>query len=187
MYPWVLEDARLYAFLHRVDGEMADEAQVAGCPDCGGRLHCGDFPRKPRGARVALGAEYDRRFSFCCAADGCRHRLTPPSVRFLGRKVYLAAVVVLTTAMRHGVTRWRAEKLREVLGVSEKTLLRWRTFWQQEFPATRFWQEARARFGTPVAEAELPASLLERFVGEGAEPLVLMLRFIGPVTTCGGS
>src|SRR2546422_359688 len=84
----VLEDARLYAFLHQVDGEMADEAHAAGCPDCGGRLHCGDFPRKPRGAKVELGAEYDRRFSFCCATDGCRHRVTPPSVRFLGRKVY---------------------------------------------------------------------------------------------------
>jgi len=31
------------------------------------------------------------RFSFCCARDGCRTRKTPPSFRFLGRKVYLAA------------------------------------------------------------------------------------------------
>jgi len=32
---------------------------------------------------------------FCCAVDGCRSRATPPSLRFLGRKVYLAAIVVL--------------------------------------------------------------------------------------------
>ncbi|NLS97786.1 MAG: hypothetical protein GXX96_37065 [Planctomycetaceae bacterium] len=34
--------------------------------------------------------------------DGCRKRTTPLSVRFLGRKVYLGAVVVLVAAMRQG-------------------------------------------------------------------------------------
>ena len=39
--------------------------------------------------------EYRYRFSFCCDRDGCRKRVTPPSVRFLGRRVYLGAVVIL--------------------------------------------------------------------------------------------
>ena len=43
--------------------------------------------------------EYAERFSFCCAVDGCRKRATPPSLRFLGRKVYLATVVTLISAM----------------------------------------------------------------------------------------
>jgi hypothetical protein len=30
---------------------------------------------------------YGQRFSFCCAVGGCRKRTTPPSLRFLGRKV----------------------------------------------------------------------------------------------------
>ena len=34
---------------------------------------------------MTLGPAYDRRLSFCCA--DCRKRLTPVSVRFLGRKV----------------------------------------------------------------------------------------------------
>jgi len=42
--------------------------------------------------------------SFCCALDGCRSRATPPSLRFLGRKVYLAAIVVLIAILRHGAT-----------------------------------------------------------------------------------
>jgi hypothetical protein len=34
-----------------------------------------------------LGPEHNRRYSFCCAVDGCRSRATPPSLRFLGPKV----------------------------------------------------------------------------------------------------
>jgi hypothetical protein len=44
---------------------------------------------------MSLGPEHDRRLSFRCAVDGCRARTTPPSLRFLGPKVYLATVVVL--------------------------------------------------------------------------------------------
>jgi hypothetical protein len=36
--------------------------------------------------------------------DGCRSRTTPPSLRFLGRKVYLATIVVLVSMMQYGVT-----------------------------------------------------------------------------------
>ena len=32
----------------------------------------------------ALAEAFGRRFSLCCGRDGCRHRATPPSVRFLG-------------------------------------------------------------------------------------------------------
>ena len=34
----------------------------------------------------------------------------------------------------------------------------------------------------PVDHALLPASLIERFDGDGAEPLVALPRFIGPIT-----
>jgi hypothetical protein len=46
-----------------------------------------------------LGREYTQRFSFCCAIDGCRSRATPPSLRFLGRKVYCAAIIVVAATM----------------------------------------------------------------------------------------
>ena len=47
-----------------------------------------------------LGPEHDWRLSFCCAVDGCRTRATPPSLRFVGRKVYLATIVVLVAIMQ---------------------------------------------------------------------------------------
>ena len=88
-------------FLLSVDQDLAETTGKANCP-CGGRLHCADYPRKPCGA-VGLPDQYRTRLSFCWR-DGCRKRRRPRSVRFLGRKVYLGAVVVLVAAMRQGPT-----------------------------------------------------------------------------------
>ena len=90
----------------------------------------------------------------------------PPSVRYLGRRVYLGAVVVLVTAMLGGITATRAAQLREWLGVSVRTLKRWRAWWRETFVASVFWRGAQGRFMPPVAIEALPASLLERFAGD---------------------
>jgi hypothetical protein len=102
LYLTWLADARLCELLARIDADLAETVRRAGCRLCGAVLHRAPFPRKPRGGPTELPDGYDRRHSFCCAVDGCRTRHTPPSVRFLGRKVYLGAVVVLATALRHG-------------------------------------------------------------------------------------
>jgi hypothetical protein len=131
----------------------------------------------------SLGSAYDWRWSFCCAEDGCRKRTTPPSVRFLGRKVYLGAVVVIATVLRHGTTPVRMERLRALFGVSAKTVKRWRAFWQESVAASDFWQLGKARFMPPICALELPMALLARFTGTGFEPLAELLRFISPITT----
>jgi len=150
----------------------------------GGRLHQARYPRKPRGSPAELGEEaYAWRHSFCCAREGCRRRKTPVSVRFLGRRVYVGVVVLLATACESGLSRRRVAALRERLGVSERTLRRWRTWWRERFPGTRFWRTARAGFVPPVAVDALPASLVERFVGaEPIEQVVRLLRFLGPLS-----
>jgi hypothetical protein len=104
-------------------------------------------------------------------------------VRFLGRKVYLGAVVVLATALRYGPTRTRAAHLRELLGVDARTLARWRHWWCDTFAESRWWQAMRGRFASPVTRAALPHSLLQRFAGDRWEPLVALLRFVAPTTT----
>jgi hypothetical protein len=73
------------------DADLAEAARAGRCALCGGALHSACYPRKPRGRPCRLGPEHDRRFSFCCAVDSCRSRATPPSLRFLGRKVHLAS------------------------------------------------------------------------------------------------
>ena len=182
----MLEDSRLYVMLLKCDADLAAIARAPGC-SCGGALHSARYPRKPWGWVVAQPEGYDRRDSFCCAEDGCRKRMTPPSVRFLGRKVYLGAVVALLTALRHGANARRAAELRRAVGASRRTLARWRTWWREMFTATPFWRVARAQWVPAVSEATLPASLLERFVeGEALLRLVRLLEFIGPVTTSSG-
>ena len=89
MYHDLPRTARFWSFLLTVDQDLAEETRKKACP-CGGRLHSANYLRKPRGTPVRLPEQECLRFSFCCDRDGCRKRATPPSVRFLGRKVYLA-------------------------------------------------------------------------------------------------
>lgn len=176
-------DARVWQLLLVIDRDLASEARRAGC-SCGGPLHSARYRRKPRGGMPAeLRPAYSRRESLCCARAECRRRTTPPSVRFLGRRVFLAAVVVLVSAMTAGVTAQRAAKLRGQFGVRERTLQRWRAWWLRIFPRTVFWKGARARVVPTIDEQQLPLSLLERFADPLDEHLVACLKFLAPITT----
>ena len=178
----LLGDRAFHDFLLDVDRDLAARTRAARCQACGGPLDAGHFLRKPRGGPDGLGDEHARRFDFCCRVEGCRKRHLPPSVRFLARRVYLGAVVLLVSAMQHGASPGR---LRELLGVSGRTLYRWRGWWQVAFPSTSFWTAARGLFATRVAEGRLPLSLLERFAGDGRARAIAALRFLLPITSAG--
>jgi hypothetical protein len=182
LYQSLLSDARFYDRLLDFDRDLAEQARSAGCGECDGALHSASYWRKPRGRACCVGPEHDQRFSFCCARDGCRSRTTPASLRFLGRKVYLATVVVLVSMMQHGVTEGRLERLKEVISVDRRTVRRWLQWWRNAFTATSFWRNARAAFSPPVEQDRLPATLFERFRVEAAERLIALLRFITPIT-----
>jgi len=173
----VLKDKRLFKFLEKVDAEIAETAQAAGCRHCRNILHHGNYERMPRG-----GPEWDKRYSFCCSDEGCRKRTTPASVRFLGRKVYAGLVIVLISAMMHGLSRGRMNRLRESLGISERTLIRWRAWWQEVFSASGFWKVERSRFMPGLAAERLPLSLVEVFDAKQCEGLVKLMRFLSPIT-----
>jgi hypothetical protein len=185
----LLADARFYLALLQIDRDLARAARDAGCSCEGsGTLHAAHYPRRPHGGPAALPEGYERRFSFCCGLEDCRARTTPPSVRFFGRRWYLAPVVVLVSALRHGVTPRRLAALREWLSsrgerLAGQTVERWRRWWLETFPATPTWEAGRGRFAPAVVEALLPQSLLERFAGDDRERLAAALRFLSPVTT----
>jgi hypothetical protein len=183
----LLGDARFYRLQLKFDEDLAASAWLGRCPICGGRLDSANYPRKPRGATTKLPEDYETRFSFCCATEGCRARSTPPSVRFLGRRVYLGEVVVLACAMQQGATPVRASRLRELLGVSLRTLARWREWWKAAFVESAFWKAARAFFSPAADESGFPLSLLERFSPDEEERLAAVLRFVGPISTPAGS
>ena len=183
-----LTNTNFYQLLFQIDQSIAEEVRAHGC-DCGGVLHAAPYPRKPRGIRSALEeASYQSRLSFCCSQDGCRRRSTPPSVRFLGRKVYLGVIVVLLTALNHGLTEPRRRQLIEELDVPLQTLWRWRRWWREQFVATRCWRAVAGQFIPPIDADTLPGALLERLTGSGlSERLVQLLVLICPVTTSSSS
>lgn len=107
------------------------------------------------------------------------------SVRFLGRRVYLALAVVLVSARRAGPTP-AAARLSTELGVARRTLQRWRAWWREQFPQTPLWRSACARFMPSVPEEQLPGGLIERFTGPAHEALMRLLVWLSPVTVCSG-
>jgi hypothetical protein len=182
LYQALLADRNFHELLLQFDRDMAEAARCEGCR-CGGVLHSARYERKARGLPAGLDRKaYCWRFSYCCAVDGCRQRTTPPSLRFLGRRVYLGTMVVLISAMLHGPTPRRLQRLSEPFAVTRRTVDRWRKWWRTAFIESRFWQAARAQFVLPIAHERLPASLLERFAGGGAEQVLGLLRFLGPIT-----
>ena len=48
MYHDLPRTARFWSFLFAIDQDLAETTRKQGCP-CGGRLHCANYPRKPRG------------------------------------------------------------------------------------------------------------------------------------------
>jgi hypothetical protein len=182
VYQAVLADAKFHEQLLAFDRDLSVTARAARCWRCGGALHSASYDRKPRGGPAGLGHAYAERFSFCCAVDGCRKRTTPPSLRFLGRRVYLATVVTLISALLLGITPTRLARLSVVPGIDRRTLARWRAWWRSTFTDGRFASIAMAAVAPPIDIAGLPVSLLERFAGDVREQLVALLRFLGPLT-----
>ncbi|MFI5453872.1 MAG: hypothetical protein ACHRXM_00305 [Isosphaerales bacterium] len=172
-----------WSLLLSIDKDLAECTRQKAC-SCVGRLHCANYPRSPRGGPDDLPEEYNHRFSFRCDRDGCRKRVTPPSVRFLGRKVYLGAVVILISAMRQGPTPRRVRELSRLFGVDGATIARWQALWRDHVPRTPFWKVARGRLVPLVEIAALPQSLLEAFcrTDDPCQGWVRLLRFLSPLT-----
>ena len=176
----LLKDADLIKLLEKIDWDLAEALRAESCRHCGAKLHCGDFTRKPRGVVVS----WDKRHSFDCSR--CRKRHTPPSVRFLGRKVYVGIVVVLVAAMMHGPKARRIATLNEALGIDARTLKRWRQWWLDVFVQTPFWKANRARFMPTLDEAQMPYCLVASFHAQGREGVIKLMEFLSPITTTSG-
>jgi hypothetical protein len=186
MYHDLPRSARFWLFLLAVDQDLAETIRQQGC-SCGGRLHCANYLRKPRGTPVQLPEAQRLRLSFCCDRDGCRKRVTPPSVRFLGPKVYLGAIVILVSAMRQGPTPRRVRELFTRFRVNRWTIARWQVFWREHFPQTPFWKLARARLVPLVEIVALPYSLVDAFLTHHrrCRGWTLLLRLLSPITIPG--
>jgi hypothetical protein len=168
--------------LTTIDEAIVAQAAREPCGDCGGPLHRGDYPRKPRGGLLAIAAEaLGRRFSLCCGRDGCRHRATPPSVRFLGRRVYVGAIVVLASAVALAAATVSAAV--RATGVPARTTRRWRHWWRGPFTTSSPFVDLSARLVPAPERRRLPVSILERLAGDRAATIAKLLSWLAPLTT----
>ena len=182
MYRSLLRDARFSGLLMDIDRGRLEQVRSAGCSKCGGPLHSGHFERKPGGVLVAsdqLPEGYRLRFDLCCG--WCRRRTLPESVRFLGRKVFLGVVIAVATVLVRGADRNATERLRRELGMSRSTLARWCRWWRA-LPQTAPWLSTRGTLPVELDEQALPASLLDRYSGDAADRMQLLLRWLRPWT-----
>jgi hypothetical protein len=168
--------------LTAIDEAIVARAAEEPCRDCGGPLHRGDYPRKPRGGLLAAAAEaFGRRFSLCCGRDGCRHRATPPSVRFLGRRVYVGAVVIVASVV--ALTTMAAGAAARATAVPARTTRRWLRWWRGPFTTSTPFVELSARLVPAPQRQQLPLSFLDRFDGEPAMRVEKLLAWLAPITT----
>lgn len=181
MYPDCARRVTLYEGLRLIDEDLAAQARKAGCPQCGGPLDNATWIRKPRGCEVALPEAVCLRRGLCCRA--CRRRVLPDSAVFLGRKVYLGAVVLISIVVRQrNLASASAKRLQELFGMSKETLARWLHFFLVAFPATARWKSLRGLVSPQVRDTSLPDGLLAEFdrrpEGPGAAALGACLTFI---------
>ena len=179
MYAALLADARFHDLLLAADRDLAETCRTEGCP-CGGPRHMARYDRKPRGRPCRLGPEHDQRFSFCCAVDGCRSRATPPSLRFLGRRVYLGVVVIVASLVAQALGT--AETSRPVTGVPARTTKRWLGWWRGPFLSTAVLVAVQARL-VGVDTQALPASIVAKLPGTWQQRVRVVLEFLTPLTT----
>lgn len=182
MFDHIELQREIFATLAQADEKIVNQVADGGCRVCeDGPLHRSDYARKPSGALMAAaGEEFVMRFSLCCGREGCRRRATPPSLRFLGRRVYLGAVVIVASIVAQATTT--AAAIRKATGVPPRTTRRWLDWWRSVFLRTDVFMALRARL-IGVAVEEVPKSIVEKLVGTPAERVVGMLKWLMPLTT----
>lgn len=164
--------SNFFQSLYDLDKKAFQEMKAIPCSKCGGKLDTANIPRKLRGKPEGMTI----RFGLCCRKEGCRERIWPPSLRFLGRKVYSAWTIML------------AIDFHQFLGLSppipRRTLVRWRNFWRDQLAENSpFIRRARAHGTLPIPQpGESPKGILEAFGFPNFKSWMPALKFFTRVT-----
>lgn len=178
-----ISDSSVHQLLVKIDNDLADKALNEGCLYCGGKLHQSDYPRSPRGLSTADTDYYQFRHSACCGA--CRKRHTPQSVRFFGRRWYVAPVFILINALNDGWSyRRRTQVIQRHFGVmmSKRTWRRWWRWWRTCFNVTSFWKQAKGVIHLDHLAGPFPREFLKMYSMPWTERFLSVLQFLAPLT-----
>jgi hypothetical protein len=165
MLPELLTTTNLFHLLHRIDIDLADQQQKAGCPFCGSSLHYSNYRRKPRGGPT-LPEHLYTRLSFCCSKENCRRRTLPKSILFMDRRVYFRVVILIVTALNQSKPQeYTKNMLSKMLEANRKTINRWLAYFRDIFPSSQIWKTVRGFISPTVTNLGLPRSLVEYYLG----------------------
>ena len=182
MLPELLQKASLFHLLYRIDESLLKEEQAKACSYCCGSLYQSNYMRKPRGGPENIPDNYLLRFSLCCGNECCRKRTLPPSCRFMQRRVYWAAVILVVMALRQNrENSVSAGKLERMFGISRNTLKSWFKYFREEFPVSEQWHRIRGLVAATVGNSELPGALLRFFIRSSdntEKALIRCLQFL---------
>lgn len=185
MFDHVVLGREFFERLLAVDEALVAHAAQKPCRFCGGPLHRSDYLRKPRGGLIAGGGEeFARRFSLCCGREGCRRRAMPPSVRFLGRRVYLGAAVIVASVI--ALSMDGAAVVRRATGIAARTTRRWLRWWRGPFTTTGVFVELAARLPATTSRSALPQSVLAALATDPLDAVSKLLRWLMPITASEG-
>jgi hypothetical protein len=177
----LLKNKNLFCHLYTIDKNVAEQYRQMPCPLCGGPLHFANYLRKPRGEPDGVPEECFIRFSLCCGTEGCRHRVMPPSCRFMGRKVYWHVVILIILSDWQHKAATNIFNLSKLFDVSRNTVTRWIAFFHDIFPSSPQWQRIRGQVAASIKNNKLPSSLVSHFLNLKScakNALVSCLKFL---------
>jgi len=164
MLPELLHSTKIFRLLHRIDIDLADQQQKAGCPYCGSSLHYSNYKRQPRGGPDLPESLYTR-LSLCCSKENCRRRTLPNSTLFMDRRVYFRVVILIVSTLSQSNPReYSRNTLSKMLGANRKTITRWLTYFREIFPDSKTWKKVRGFVRSTVLNRNLPGSLIEYYL-----------------------
>jgi hypothetical protein len=177
-------DINFIKSLYEKDKQIANKYHFSKCQYklCKGVYHSAPYPRKPRGIRPEAEEFYSSRFSFCCSR--CRLRFTPESIRFLGRKIYVAFFIMLMLYPPAETIQQNLIKL-PPKSLAPITLRRWFLWWHIIVPKSSIWKKLVGLLLANIENVFLPIFLMDQFTREHCDlkkSLFAMLEFISPIS-----
>ena len=182
MYHSLLLNTIFYNSLFALDLQIAHQYQQSHCPFCGGKLHRAHYWRSPLGVPIDVCENYSLRFSYCCASEGCRKRLTTPSMRFLSRKQYSSVIILVIFMLKSKTDESKVEEINLLINasLSVETVRRWRRYWVNKVTQSHTFTIAAFTHKTALS---MPSSLLAQFKKNAEQSLALALKWLLPLTT----
>lgn len=155
MYLRYLNDPNFFKLLHKIDKDLAKEYRQKECPKCMGALHYANYWRKAR----FIVDKYLLRFSVCCSQ--CRSRVRIPSTLFFNSFVYGSIFFLIIGCFNNnGGHRYR--RLAKIFKVSDRTLRRWKSWWDDKFLTSNFWKERKGLLTKPPDI--IPLNIVQEFL-----------------------